>query len=180
MHDSIKMILVLTLVAILSGGVLAQTYRFAEPRIEAVRQERLATAVFNVIPDAQEFERMDTLDMEIFKGLSETGDIVGYAFTAKETGFNDIIRIMVGVDARGEVITGIEVLEHTETPGLGARITETEYLAQFIGKTVDTSFASKDSIDAITGATITSEAMAKGLQGGLHQSLSIIEGREEQ
>ena len=94
--------------------------------------------------------------------IKKTNQTVGYAvesFTSK--GFSGTINIMVGFDIDGNII-GTSVLSHSETPGLGAKMTEPAFYTQFIGKN-PASFrlaVRKDGgdVDAITASTITSRA----------------------
>jgi electron transport complex protein RnfG len=66
-------------------------------------------------------------------------------------------------------ITGVQVLEHTETPGLGAKITTAAWTDQFKGKTRDEVALKKDggSIDAIAAATISSRALTRAIHDGM-------------
>ncbi|HSV91820.1 MAG TPA: FMN-binding protein, partial [Desulfobacterales bacterium] len=75
--------------------------------------------------------------------------------------------LVYGVDASG-ALTGVQVLEHTETPGLGAKIT-TAWIDQFKGKTRDEVALRKDggAIDAIAAATISSRAVARAIHDGM-------------
>ncbi len=83
-------------------------------------------------------------------------------------GYSSIIELLVGVDNDGEII-GIKVLSQSETPGLGANIVKEEYLKQYIGKKQAEIKLNKDGgeIDAITGATITSRAVANNVHDSI-------------
>ena len=85
-------------------------------------------------------------------------------------GYGGTIDLMVGLSPEG-TITGVQVLKHTETPGLGAKITEEKFLQQFTAKNVqNTNWALKKEggdIDQISGATISPQAVVKSLNGGL-------------
>lgn len=77
--------------------------------------------------------------------------------TAGYAGRSSPIELLVGISREG-AITGVAVVSHSETPGLGTRITTPEYLAQFDGMTADS-----ESADTITGATISSKAVNQGI-----------------
>lgn len=85
-------------------------------------------------------------------------------------GYSGLIRIMLGVDASGR-IHGVYILEHRETPGLGSKICNPEFLDQFKGKSLrNFTFAvEKDGgdVDAVTSATISSRAVTEALKTGL-------------
>ena len=82
-----------------------------------------------------------------------------------------MIGLMVGVDPEQEIITGVKLLSHAETPGLGARIGEEAFLGQFLQKPVSDNFEVRDDIDGVTGATVSSKAVAATLKQTLPQAL---------
>jgi RnfABCDGE-type electron transport complex G subunit len=90
------------------------------------------------------------------------------------SGFQGPIRVIVALE--GTTIEGFRVVSQSETPGLGARITETPFQASFIGKDaanglrmVKSGHAGNSEFDAITGATETSRALARLLNRGFQQ-----------
>jgi electron transport complex protein RnfG len=124
-----------------------------------------------------------------YKGYSapDTTKLIGYAFTGRSTGYSSVIETLVGVDSAGQVI-GIRVLSQTETPGLGTKIQEVKYgekltwvQKQFIGKSAATTKVDKDGgeIVSITGATISSRAVAKSVSEGYRQIMSRISQQSE-
>lgn len=176
MREYTKMIIVMTVVSLLSGGVLAQTYRFAQPMIEKMQQEKFAQSVFDAVPGASKYEEIDSAELRMFRVFGDSDVLVGYAFVAESSGFQGTIRMMVGVDEGFTKITGMTVLEHSETPGLGSRIAELPFSSQFIGKSVSDEFRVEGDIDAITGATISATAVANGLKDGIERARNIIQG----
>ena len=104
---------------------------------------------------------------KVYKGAN------GYALEVLPSGFDNTITMMVGVDFEGKVL-GISVVSHTETAGLGAVAAESTskgeaFRAQFVGQSGSVS-VTKDggSLDAITGATITSRAVCAGVNAALN------------
>ncbi len=96
------------------------------------------------------------------------GQPAGWVIKAGGQGYADKIDLLVGIDPRAEAITGLFILEQKETPGLGNKITFAGWRNQFIGKKTDEplqiikgSGTAPDTytIDAITGATISSRAV---------------------
>lgn len=80
-------------------------------------------------------------------------------------GFGGDLKIMVGIDLAASSMTGMEVVSHSETPGLGARIVEATFRRQWQGLPTDSNIAlSSDggTIDAISGASTTSGAAVRG------------------
>lgn len=84
---------------------------------------------------------------------------VGYAAEVETLGFGGPITIMVGIKANGD-ICGVKVISHSETAGLGSRVSESKYLDNY--KNINES--SVDSVDSISGATISSKAVRDGVK----------------
>ena len=113
-----------------------------------------------------------------YVGTDSEGNIVGYAFEAKGSGFADKIELVIAVDKNCEKFFGFKVLDSKETPGFGDKIkTEDFYRNQFIGAPCKEFTLSKmgddkkidSEIVAITGATVTSEAVVKILNNFISQ-----------
>ena len=97
----------------------------------------------------------------------QAGD-AGYVFQVSPSGsFSGTLTIMVGVDSAGTV-TGVEIVKTAETSGLGANASKPAFRDQFVGQS-GTLAVAKDggSIDALTGATITSRAVTSGVNSAL-------------
>ena len=102
-----------------------------------------------------------------------SGNELGYVMTLIGTeGYGGEIKMSVGVDASG-AITGLEVLSMSETAGLGAKCTSEEFRGQFVGINADEITVVKgeaggdNEIAAISGATVTSNAVTKAVNAGL-------------
>ena len=162
-------------VALALGAVNAVT---AGPIAEQNAQ-KIKDSLENVMPGA-ESEQIDvpegtTVTTETKNATSVTilsaykmtkdGADAGNCVEVGPTGFGGAVDTMVGIDSDGKV-TGISVISaSSETPGLGARSTEPEFQAQFAGQVGTEVAVAKDggSIDALTGATITSRAVSEGV-----------------
>jgi len=80
---------------------------------------------------------------------------------------------MVGYDPKEGTLLGIEILSMTETPGLGAKIQEEPFKGQFKGKSVEDEFIAKQDVEAISGATISSTAVADAIKTSLAKVVEI-------
>ena len=173
MNTSYKMILVLTIISTLSGGLLSYWDTYTSNKIDEYRQQEIRQAVKEVLPETDEEKVKEAGDFTFYVGYKD-GEIKGVAFVAEGGGFQDIISLMVGVTPDFSEFTGITVLSQKETPGLGTKIAndpsregcETWFIDQFRGKNtgnltyVKNQKANGDSeIEAITGATISSKAV---------------------
>jgi electron transport complex protein RnfG len=132
---------------------------------------------------------IDKKDEEIqgvfYRGRKE-GRLTGVAFkVSSPEGYGGTIEVMVGL-LPGGAIHGIEVLSHLETPGLGAKIREAKFKDRFKKRNLsNTKWAVKKDagdIDGITGATISSRAVIKGIKGGLafygdHEAAILASGQ---
>ncbi len=112
MNTSTKMIVVLTLIAALSGGLLSVWDGHTAPKIEKHRLNALVKAIADVLPPHDRYEEIAGNKMTLFIGKKEGQDApVGIAFRAIGSGFQGKVSVMVGVSADFESLTGIKVLE---------------------------------------------------------------------
>jgi len=170
-----NMILSLTLIALVSGTGLGFVYELTKGPIALSVLNKKLNAIREVVPDFtnnpnDEMFRLatgegDSLDVYPAKN---NGEMVGYAINSyTPDGFSGNISLIAGFKPDG-TITGISVLEHKETPGLGTKMTETEFSGQFVGKNPEEFIlkVKKDGgqVDAITAATISSRAYCDAVQ----------------
>ncbi len=185
------MLLVLTVTAVIIGGVLAGAYKKFYPKIEANRIAEEKRAIFSVLEGAESYEiiireiegKKGTEEIKIFKGLSASGNLVGYAFIAEGPGFQAKIKMMVGLNFEFKKLLGMKVLEQLETPGLGNKIVREKFTDQFQGlaftpkiEYLKNKKPEKDNqIQAITGATISSRAVVLAINKSLKIVMEILE-----
>jgi electron transport complex protein RnfG len=142
---------------------LAATYIVTAPIIAKVTKERADAARLLVLPNAKggfsPFEAsFDDGIIDVYFAKDDTGAVI----TTRDKGFGGNIKVMTGFDNAGK-ITGIKLLEHKETPGLGTKVMADEYLGQYMGK------SDLENIDAITGVTISSMAMYRAVDKAMKQ-----------
>lgn len=157
--------IILAAFCVISAGALAWVYLFTQPRIELYAKTSFENSLKNVLPAAASFKEVDIRGRTAYEGLKD-GKTVGWAFKTAPQGYSDKIEMLTGVDIGGRV-RGVKILAHRETPGLGANIVKPEFLGQFTGKTSADPLEPKSDIDAITGATISSRAVSRGVRGSL-------------
>jgi Na+-translocating ferredoxin:NAD+ oxidoreductase subunit G len=183
MKDTLRLAIALTLIAAIAGLILSLVEAVTrEPiaeqrRLETLRALQTVLPAFDNSPDADTVELTvgkDKKGKEIkrlfYRGRTEA-ELSGIAFTVRSPeGYSGNIDIMVGIDAEGKV-TGLEILTHAETPGLGDKITHEPFKSQFKGKSLDNADwrVKKDggAFDQITGATISPRAVVKAVAAGL-------------
>ncbi len=167
--------LILFVITLIAGLLLGLTFNVtAEPR---AYQTKLKTEVaLNAVLEDAKFSEL-AIEGETkfitkgYKGTTEddgSGDVLGYAYQLETTeGYGDVIKLMVGINADG-TISGIDIVSHTETPGLGAAADEPKFKDQFKMKLAETLTLKKGAkepqdIDAMGGATITSNAVTNAV-----------------
>jgi len=169
------MFLNLVVIGALSGVILSGVFGVADPMIKANKERELKEAIFVVLPGAKDFRVLEkTVGAEkliVYKGIDENGQPVGVAFKADGGGFQGNIGLMVGLETDFLKLKAIEVLEQLETPGLGDKIRADSFKDQFKGLEVKPKVEyikyrkpeKPNQIQAITGATISSEAVVKNI-----------------
>jgi Na+-translocating ferredoxin:NAD+ oxidoreductase subunit G len=168
--DVVKIAAILFIVCGLAAGGLSFVNLATKDRIAAFAEEERVAAFKRIFPTAESFTERPPADAG---GVATEWDavaggaIIGRVQQLKPLGYSGTIRLVYGVDASG-ALTGVQVLEHTETPGLGAKIT-TAWIDQFKGRTRDEVALKKDggAIDAIAAATISSRAVTQAVHDAM-------------
>lgn len=181
-----KMILVLGLVTLLSGVVLAGVYTGLVPRIRANEQAALERSLSALFEGSEEpvFSELSVPGPTIYRAESSGGSLLGYAVRATTTGYGGEIRFLVGLNPDLTSITGLQVVQQVETPGLGARITEEEFRSQFAGldPTETVGYIKNaepdpeaNEVQAISGATISTEAIVDGINQDVGEAVEVLQ-----
>jgi len=171
MSLSVRMVVVLTAVGLISGGLLSVVNLLTAERIELNRQREIEEAITRVVPGTVSSATVYEEDkFTIYVGRDAADQELGYAIYASGTGFQDVIVLMFGTDPAIEKIFFMTILEQKETPGLGAKITDQEaYLRFWQDKDIRQPLTLRkpavgspeelgtSEVNAITGATISSD-----------------------
>ncbi|MFT4297870.1 MAG: RnfABCDGE type electron transport complex subunit G [Candidatus Woesearchaeota archaeon] len=160
MNSMLKSTIVLALVCIVSGAVLglvySQTYEIIKLREEMDFRENMRS----ISPLAEEF-----IEHEGYYQAIKDNEIIGVIMPITVSGYGGDISVAVGIGLDNK-ITGVRILSHGETPGLGANIVRSDFYKQFDGlERNQVNLVKNDGkIDAITGATITTDAVVMGVR----------------
>lgn len=200
----IKDALALTLITLVAGVALGGVYEITKDPIAKQEAQAKAEAYEQVFTDAAAFEAVemddtltktirDQLDQEGYKAQSieevmraedQSGETLGYAFTVVTSeGYGGDIRFSMGVQNDG-TLNGISILSIGETAGLGMNADTPAFKDQFVGKQVEKLQYTKngatqdDEINAISGATVTTNAMTNGVNAGLC-AFRVMEGGDQ-
>jgi len=176
----VKLGLILAAFAAAACLMLAFVYNGTTTIIAQRQQADLEAALKELFPDAEKFEKIDdvispdrSVTIEAVYTARKNGKIAGAALRVSRASYSGQIISLVGVSADGK-ITGVKILEHSDTPGLGANAMSPTYFVdrsqgltfygQFAGKKITDPFVVKDDIIAITASTITSRAVAASVK----------------
>jgi electron transport complex protein RnfG len=180
---SLRLVLTLAIAGLISGIAIIGIYEGTLPTITANKARELREAVFKVLPGVSRMQPLVFRDgalvaaaepsageSVVYGGYDDGGRFVGYAIPGAGPGFQDTIGLLYGFDAQRRQIMGMEVLESRETPGLGDKIyKDAAFVANFQSLSIDPEIvtvkkgtrSAPNEIDAITGATISSKAVAR-------------------
>jgi electron transport complex protein RnfG len=197
MTKSYKLILVLTLTAILSGSLLAFLNLFTEPKISAYQDKVLQEALNSVLPHSNRIENKQLENQALYLGYDSHNKVSGVAFLAEGNGFQSKLRILVGMNATLSQIVKIKILEQKETPGLGTKIENDPtsksspnwFSKQFDQLNVKQAISyvknknpdkNSGEIMAITGATISSKAVVDIINAAINSTRALVQKNPSQ
>ena len=142
--------------------------------LEPIERQSIAqrdTAMRQVLPQADEYAEFEgELSggiTAIFQGFSG-GEPIGFVLAVSSQGYSGPVDIMVGISSEDQAISGVRILRHSETPGLGALIARDSFYLRFDGRDivpimVVRSSPGEHTIDAITSATISTRAVTNSV-----------------
>ena len=151
--------LVLTVIAGVTTAALVLTEGVTTPIIEEQQAAAADAARVAVLPEADSFTQCTVEEMpEGGIDAYQADNGAGYVITAEARGYGGQLRVMVGIGSDG-LITGTEVLVNNETQGLGSRVSEHDFMDQYIGKD-----STLEGVQAISGTTISSNAFSNAVK----------------
>ncbi len=185
--SSFRLIATLGVAGLLSGLALVVVYVLTLPLIEANKAAALQQAVFKVVPESSQLQKLVPVDGSlvvapegdkapgIYATYDTGGAFKGYAIPADGAGFQDKIELIYGYDPALQRVVGMEILTSKETPGLGDKIfKDQDFVAEFSALAVKPEILPMKAgagteahhVDCITGATISSKAVVKIINQG--------------
>ena len=193
MNKIIKDTIAITLITLVSGLLLGLVQDITAGPIAEQQQKAKEEAYKAVFADADSFEQLELTEEvsagleacldengygaqnidEVMTALDASGSQIGYAFTVTTCeGYGGDIQFAMGIKDDG-TLNGISILSIGETAGLGMKANTDAFKDQFKDKNVEkfaytkTGATADDEIDALSGATITTNAMTNGVNAGL-------------
>lgn len=178
MKEYLRLGLTLLIIAAIAAGALAMLNSVTAPVIDENAKQASYAKYYEVLGEGVEIDELDPEELASIKSdhpkilsvldYKKDGEVAGYIFTTTSNGYGGAMEnaIMINVDGS---IAGYRNLSHGETPGFGAIISEESYYNRFEGKSVADAdslvlgTSGDNAIEAISGATISSDAVLDGL-----------------
>ncbi len=170
--------LVLFVISAVVALLLAFTHSVTKDKIAENTLKEQLQAKQEVLQEAFDFLDVEFKDetglvRSLSQGVSGDGKHVGWVANVVPSGYGGAIDVMVGIGLDGN-LTGVKVVSHSETAGLGAKAAEDEFPSQYVGKSIQNPLTvikngtpKTDEIVAISGATITSRAVTSGVNAAM-------------
>lgn len=166
----VKLAVLLMVICAVVSAVLGAVNMVTAPTIAQIAAEKTTAAYNEVLPSAAGYEAVDYSDANV-TAVAKCAE--GTVVEVSISGSQSTLALAIGVDNDG-AITGVSVIDHGETPGLGAKSTEAEWRAQFVGQTSGLALDKKGGeVAALTGATITSQAIVDACQIAIDTAANV-------
>lgn len=171
-----KLVLILSAIAIITGGLLALINEVTKDTI-AVQNQQKVEAALNQVLAAESYDTVDLANTPVdgivtAAYLAKNGDTtLGTCVEVAPNGFGGPISMIVGIDTNGAV-TKVAIVNMAETSGIGTKTRDEKFLSQFSGHAAEITASTKttigeNEISAITGATVSSKAVTSGVNAAL-------------
>jgi len=177
MRDNLRIGLTLMIICLVAAGALGVTYVFTKGQIDKQIKIKQDAANIQALPVAKIFKQVNPAQIKkkgiklvneqdkIFQGLNGDSN-AGYTFVVHPRGYGGIMEVAVGISAEGKV-KAVVIILNRETPGLGDQAFKPNFIKQFIGSSPKDKVEVKKDIDAVSGATISSKGLTKGVRTAL-------------
>ena len=170
---------VLFVICVVVSAALAGTNLLTKDKIAEQQALKAEESRGIVLDSADSFEAQD--NGEYYAGIKD-GQTVGYVFETESKGYGGTVRVMTGISSEGE-ITGVVVLSHSETPGLGANAEKEDFRNQYKQAAPESGIEivkyqtpAEGQIEAMTGATITTKAVTQAVNQAVEKFYTVKGG----
>jgi electron transport complex protein RnfG len=188
MREMMKITLNLVVIFVAAGAILSVVFANTAPVIAKIKKEEKEKALKVLMPEADKIEEAGKWEpfgkhAEYYAAKDREGADAGYIASTYGKGYSSYINVLVGLN-KDMTIKAIKVLDHAETPGLGDEIEQPYFQKRFEGKKLDQLEVVKnpdpEKIEAISGATISSRAVTKGVKEAVKFLVEKYQGVESQ
>lgn len=185
MKNLFRNIFPVVVIAVIVGLLLGLTYQLIEPQLAAAEKKETENSLRQVISSAVSFNEVMTNGQTYYIAFGSDGTQTGFVFKTSEKGYGGPVVSLVGI-TNGAVEKVFILQMDKETPGLGTKARDLRWLEQFSGLTVEKIPQNKqgfidNGLDAISGATLTSIAVANDIRDAflIYASLSDLNKSDE-
>ena len=199
-----KLLAMMTGAGAIAGLLIVSAYTATLPRIEQHQGEVMQAAITEVLKAPASYDTLylyngalaksvpagtDTKKLEkVYLGHDASGKRIGFAVSAAENGFHDLVTLMFGYDASAHKLIAMKVIGNKETPGLGNKIeTDSEFVNGFVNAVVPINGVKKDrgksgpsDVVMITGATISSRAVIRIIDNAIARWQPLMDAYHEE
>ena len=199
-----KLLAMMTGAGAIAGLLIVSAYTATLPRIEQHQGEVMQAAITEVLKAPASYDTLylyngalaksvpagtDTKKLEkVYLGHDASGKRIGFAVSAAENGFQDLVTLMFGYDASAHKLIAMKVIGNKETPGLGNKIeTDSEFVNGFVNAVVPINGVKKDrgksgpsDVVMITGATISSRAVIRIIDNAIARWQPLMDAYHEE
>lgn len=172
-NEFVKPVVVLVAICLIASALLAVTNNVTAPIIEASTQAEANATRQALLPEASGFSAVEGVSVEGVSDVYKADNDVGYVISASAQGYGGDVPVMVAFDENGS-IAAVQFMDNDETPGMGKKVQEESFYGQFAGMAAEP--FTLDDIDAITGATISSNAAVEAINSAIQAYNQVKEG----
>ncbi len=173
-NEFFKLSVTLLLIAGIMAFFVALVNNITAPIILESNEQKTSQALLEVLPEANSFITVDypstSIDDVAILGVWRAANNVGYCVKVAPNGYGGAIETIVGFDSNG-ALTDTKIVSMSETTGIGTKISNDEFLQNFVGKSTtvkgDKRATDKDTVLYISGATKSSKAFIKGINAAI-------------
>lgn len=176
MRENLKLGIILGLITSIAGLFLGLSNSFTKDAI--AENSKLAKEDLAIIMPLATYvdetdEALEGNILEILEGKNNS-ESAGYLFKVTSKGFHGAINLMIGISKEG-TLTGVKIISHSETPGLGAKIEDENFTSKFKDRTTDKKISitkaapvNEGEVEGVSGATISSKAVATAVNEAIN------------
>jgi electron transport complex protein RnfG len=199
-----KLMAMMTGAGAIAGLLIVSAYTATLPRIEQHQGQVMQAAITEVLKAPASYDTLylyngalaksvpagtDTKKLEkVYLGHDGSGKRIGFAVSAAENGFQDLVTLMFGYDASAHKLIAMKVIGNKETPGLGNKIeTDSEFVNGFVNAVAPINGVKKDrgksgpsDVVMITGATISSRAVIRIIDNAIARWQPLMDAYHEE
>jgi len=198
--STFRLVATLAVAGALAGLLIVMVNLHTKPIIDKYKAEQLKLAVYEVLPGVEHYDTWYLVDgklsmtlpagakeseyKRIYIGRDKDGKTQGVAISRGESGFQDVIMVIFGLDPATQKLTGMKILDSKETPGLGDKIYKDQaYVSQFfegpltplVPVKIGAGRGEPNEVDTITGATISSKAVIGIINHALEEWKPVLD-----